>query len=354
MSEPGKLSVDASVLPMVTIVMPVRNEARYIASNLTAVLNQDYPADRIEVLVADGRSTDGTQEIVQSLSATSPTIRLIDNPGKIVAAGLNRAIALARGDVIVRLDGHCEYPKDYVRQVVALRERTGAANAGGVLAPMGASYIQRAICAAYSSPAGVGGAALRSRPESADVREVDAVHGGCWRRDVLQAVGPFDEEMVRNQDDELSFRIRRKGGRIVQAAAIRVKYLVRDSWSKLFLQFVQYGYWKVWLVRKHPRQASLRHLAPVSFVLLLLASLTLAPLSRSAALIGLYAGSAYVTLIAIAALFVAIRSSIWLWPGVIVAFLMMHLGYGLGSLIGVLRFLGVRLPTDAALSKLTR
>jgi glycosyltransferase involved in cell wall biosynthesis len=340
-------------LPFVSIVMPVRNEADYIESNLTALLDQEYPADRIEVIVADGRSTDGTPEVVAAFAANHPSIRLIDNPGKIVSAGLNRAVGLARGEVIVRLDGHCEYPKDYVRKVVSLLERTGAANAGGVLVPMGSSYVQRAICAAYSSPAGIGGAALRARPDSADVREVDAVHGGCWRRETLNAAGLFDEEMVRNQDDELSFRIRKAGGRILQAAAIRVRYAVRDSWRKLFLQFAQYGYWKVRLIRKHPRQASLRHFAPALFVLLLLSSGALAPFSGWARRIGLSTAALYLLVSGTAALAAALRSSISLWPGIVVAFLMMHVGYGWGFLLGALRLLGLRVP-DAGFSRLTR
>ena len=136
-----------SPAPFVSVLIPVRNEAPYIGANLAAALRQDYPSHCFEVIVADGRSTDGTRPIVESIAASEPRLRLVDNPDRIVAAGLNRALAVARGNVIVRLDGHCEYPADYLRRVVELRAATGAANAGGVLEPIGTTYVQRAICA---------------------------------------------------------------------------------------------------------------------------------------------------------------------------------------------------------------
>jgi succinoglycan biosynthesis protein ExoA len=323
-------------LPFVSIVIPVRNEAPFIAANLAAALAQDYPRDRFEVLVADGRSTDGTARIVESLAAAEPRLRLVDNPGRIVAAGLNRALALARGDVIIRLDGHCEYPPDYVRRVVELRERTGAANAGGVLEPIGASYVQRAICAALSSRVGVGGAALRAQAASGEVREVDAVHGGCWLAETLRRAGHFDEDMVRNQDDEMSFRLRRAGGRVVQGSDLRVRYVVRDRWRKLFLQFAQYGYWKVRLVRRYPMQASLRHGLPALFVLVWTAGLCATPFSGRAALAFAALSAAYLAGIAVAAAAVTFRSSVRLWPGAALALVLIHFGYGSGFLAGLL------------------
>ncbi len=322
-------------LPFVSILMPIRNERDFIARSLQAVLAQDYPPDRFEVLVADGQSTDGTRQIVESMAALHRQLRLVDSPKRIVAAGLNRSLAVARGDVIVRLDGHCEYPSDYVRRLVELRERTGAANAGGVLEPIGTSYVQRAICAALSSRVGIGGAALRAQAASGEVREVDAVHGGCWRAETLRQAGPFDEDMVRNQDDEMSFRIRRGGGRIVQGSDLRVRYVVRDRWSKLFLQFAQYGYWKVRLVRRYPRQASLRHGMPALFVLAWLAGLVAAPFSARAAVALAILSGAYLAGIGLAAAATTFRSSVRLWPGATLALVLIHFGYGGGFLAGL-------------------
>ena len=340
-------------VPFLSVVMPVRNEEPYIARNLEAVLSQDYPPDRFEVLVADGMSTDGTRRIVEAMALREPRLRLIENPGRIVSAGLNRAVAAARGDVIARIDGHCEYPSDYLRRVVRLQAETGAANVGGVLEPVGTNYVQRCVCEALRSRVGIGGSALRAQDDSAATREVDAVHGGCWRRETLQEAGPFSEEMVRNQDDEMSFRLRQRGGRILQAPSLRVRYVVRDRWGRLFRQFAQYGYWKVRLVRRYPKQSSVRHLLPAVLVatlaLGLIGSLFSPVVARAfGAFVGLY-----VVGLTAAAFFASRRTSLGRLPGVVFALALMQIGYGTGFLAGVI---GSVLPgvADRFFSELSR
>ena len=340
--------------PEVSVLIPVFNEERFIACSLKAVLEQDYPSERLEVIVADGRSTDRTRGIVQSFQARHPNIHLIDNPGRIVSTGLNRALESARGDIVVRLDGHCEYPKDYVRRVVELREQTGADDAGGVLVPLGdASYTSQAVAVAYFSPVGIGNA-LRGYGNSTKVCEVDTVHGGCWKRERLVALGGFDEEMVRNQDDELSFRLRKAGGRIVRSSAIRVKYWVRESYDKLFMQFAQYGYWKVRVLQKHPRQSSVRHIIPSLFILILLTSTALAPFSTIARWALAVVAGGYALAMCLAGLREAMRSNLRLWPGIAFAIPVMHFGYGAGFLLGWLRWLVRTLPTDRVFERSTR
>ena len=305
---------------MISVVIPAFNEEHFIERCLEGALAQDFPADQMEIIVADGMSTDRTRELV----AKFPKVRLVDNPGRIVSTGLNRALAEARGEVIVRLDGHCEYPSDYVRRVVELRERLNADSVGGVLVPVATSYVQRAIAAAYASPVGLGSTGLKATVAADVVREVDTVHGGCWRRERLLAVGGFDEKMVRNQDDELSFRLRHTGGKIFQSLSIQVQYHVRNSYRKLFRQFLQYGYWKVRVVRKHPGQASMRHFVPAAFVLALLVGAVIAPW-WAAGLLGVY-------LLAVAG--ASLAQDIKLWPGLVWAIVLMHIGYGVGFLLG--------------------
>ena len=342
-------------LPFVSVLMPVRNESRDIARNLTEVLAQDYPAERLEILVADGRSTDGTREILEGLAAVNPRLRIIENPGRIVSSGLNRALEQARGEVIVRLDGHGNYPHDYVRRVVALRSETGASNAGGVLVPVGTTYVQRSICAALSAPVGVGGAAMRSRAPGDDVRDVDAVNGGCWLRETLTSAGGFSEEMVRNQDDELSFRLRKAGGRVVQSSSIRFQYVVRDRWRKLFQQYLQYGYWKVRVVQKYPTQASARHVAPALLVGALLGGTLAAPFSRLIAFSTLALGIAYLAAVTVAGFAAAQRRrALRLWPGASLALLLMQVGYGWGSVLGLVGLLVGRSRMDPWFSRLSR
>ncbi len=341
-------------LPDVSVLMPVFNEERFIGQSLRAVLEQDYPPECLEMIVADGRSTDRTRDIVRAFQAKHRNVRLIDNPGRIVSTGLNRALESARGAIVVRLDGHCEYPKDYVRKIVELRERTGADDAGGVLVPLGnGSFTSQAVAAAYYSPVGIG-SALRGYAHSTEVCEVDTVHGGCWQREYLVAIGGFDEAMVRNQDDELSFRMRKAGGRIVRSSAIRVKYWVRDSYRKLFMQFAQYGYWKVRVLQKHPRQSSVRHIVPSLFILVLLTSAVVAPFS----MIGRWAlaiiAGGYTLAMGWAGLREAVRSDLRLWPGIAFAIPVMHFGYGTGFLLGWLRWLVGALPTDRIFERSTR
>lgn len=343
-----------SDFPFVSVIMPVFNEENFIERSLVGVLEQDYPRDRLELIIADGMSSDKTRDIVGFVQNHFQNIRLIDNPERIVPTGLNRAIACARGEIVVRLDGHCEYPKDYVRRVVELRQRLRADTVGGVLVPLGTTYVGKSVAAAYYSPVGLGGTALKASGLSERIREVDTVHGGCWERERLLAVGGFDEEMVRNQDDELSFRLRKNRGKIFQTLAIPVKYHVRDSFKKLFLQFAQYGYWKVRVVRKHPQQASARHFLPALFVLTII-FLSMLGLFFNAALWA-FAGllGSYLAILSISSWMQTRCSEPQLLPGIVFALMNIHFGYGIGFVLGCARVCIGRLPTDKIFERVTR
>lgn len=344
----SKVIYDSIELPFVSVIMPIRNEVAFIRKSLETVLSQDYPADRMEVIVADGISTDGTREIVESFQTQHVNLKVIDNPNQIVSSGLNKAILAAQGEIIIRMDGHSEFPKDYVTRLVNLLEATEAENVGGVLVASGTNnYVQRSIRIAYQSSLGIG-QAQRSHANGVSVREVDAVHGGCWYKTTLMKVGLFDESMVRNQDDELSFRIRKQGGNIIQDTSIRIRYYVRDSYVKLFRQFLQYGFWKVRVIQKHPMQASLRHVMPSLFLMSLIGTGILSSFSSVFRVLFLVVTFFYLGIIAISALFRCFLSEKWiLWPGIMVALLTMHLGYGLGFIFGILRWcLGFRIPVS--------
>ncbi len=333
----NRLSPDVdvgSVLPRVSVVMPVRNEEPFVDAAIEGLLKQDYPSDRMELLVVDGLSSDRTREKILAWGRRTPLVKLIENPGRIVPTGFNRALHAASGEVILRMDGHCEYPPDYIRRVVALRSSMNADNAGGVVEPIGSSWTQRAICAAYHSRVGLGGAALKGHGSTERVHDVDAVHGGCWLASRLKEVGGMDEAMVRNQDDELSFRLRKSGGRIVQNTGIRVRYHVRSRFSQLFMQFLQYGFWKVRVIRKHPQQASLRHWIPGCFVgsllLFLLLSILWSPFLGAAGLLLL----GYLGAISVASVIQLAPGGLGLLPGTVLALAAMHFGYGAGFLSG--------------------
>jgi glycosyltransferase involved in cell wall biosynthesis len=227
-----------TMLPTVTIAMPAYNEEKYIEACIASVQAQDYPSDRIEILVADGRSTDRTRDILAQLSAADPRIKMIDNPARLQAAGLGAMVKQATGDVIVRMDVHCEYAPDYIRTCVETLERTGADNVGGAQRAKSKTFFQRALCAALESPLGVGGAKYRS----ADAEGfVDTVFLGAFRRKIFETVGLWDPAAITNEDSELNQRILESGGQIYLSRDIVVHYFPRDSFKTLAKQYYKYG-----------------------------------------------------------------------------------------------------------------
>ncbi|WP_119289558.1 glycosyltransferase family 2 protein [Azohydromonas sediminis] len=320
-----------STARLVSVVVPCRNEAAHVDTFVASVLAQRLPDGvALELIVADGASDDGTRERLAALAATDPRLKLIDNPLRIVAAGLNRALAAARGDVVVRMDVHTSYADDYVAQCLATLARTGADNVGGPWRAEGSGPWGRAIAAAFQSRWAAGGA--RSRSLSHD-GPVDTVYLGCWPRATFERFGGFDETLVRNQDDEHNLRIVRGGGRVWQSPAIRSTYRPRESLAAFARQWLQYGYWKPFVMRKHGQPASARHLLPGAFVAAL-------ALSAAAALLGLgalpFAALALSYALAVLALAVdaAARSSWTLLPRLPVVIATQHLAYGAGTLLG--------------------
>ncbi len=316
----------------VSVLIPCRNEVQNIEACLNHIFNFDPPGEGFEVIVIDGMSTDGTREILSRLKDQFPKLFVINNPGKTVPRGMNLGIQYAKGEYIVRADARCIHPKSYLRDLIDLSERTGADNVGGVLVPKFSNgYAQNAIAMAYKSPVAMGGA-LRDRGDF--VGETDTVYGGCFKRKRLLEVGMYDEAMVRNQDDELSFRLREMGGKVIQDGRIKIQYFPRSSFWHLFKQFMQYGYWKVSVIKKHPQQASLRHFLPAVFVLGLVTLGLLIPFT----LYGIYG-----FLTSIGSYFLAVglfsfesscQRSLKLLPGVIFAISLIHISFGIGFIIG--------------------
>ncbi|HEY9899020.1 MAG TPA: glycosyltransferase family 2 protein [Pantanalinema sp.] len=338
--------------PSISVIVPCRNERRHIGPFLEAVLAQELEGIAMEVLVADGMSDDGTREVIADYARRHPLIRLIDNPERTTPLALNRAIEAARAEVVVRMDVHTVYAPDYVRQCLAVLVESGADNVGGAWHAEGKTYVQEAIALGFQSPFSSGGAASHS-PDFEG--EVDSVYLGCWRRSVFEEVGRFDPELVRNQDDELNLRLVRSGRRVYQSPRIKSRYFPRASLSALFRQYAQYGYWKVRVIQKHRLPASLRHLVPGGFVLVLLLLAALSAFSAPARWLLLAVGGLY--LLANAAISTLTCSApgrlkyLPLMPWVFAAF---HFGYGYGFLRGAIDFVVLRKGAASGFTILTR
>jgi glycosyltransferase involved in cell wall biosynthesis len=250
-------------LPGVSVVMPVLDEEEHLRSAVATVLGQDY-AGPIEVVLALGPSTDRTDEVAAALADDDERVRLVDNPTGATGAGLNLAVAAARHEVVVRLDGHALVPSDYVRVAVETLQRTGADNVGGIMAAEGITDFQRAVACAMTSRLGVGQASFHVGGEEGPA---PTVYLGAFRREVLEKLGGYDETFLRAQDWELNHRIRDNGGLVWFTPRMRVTYRPRSTLRALAKQYAGYGRWRRVVMREHRGTANARYLAPPVAVL---------------------------------------------------------------------------------------
>lgn len=319
--------------PLVTLVVAAFNEARAIAACLASVLVQDYPADRLEVLVYDGGSSDATVAIASRLLAERPMSSVRANPRRIQAAAWNLGIAAASGEIVGIMSGHAELDPGYVRAAVAALRRTGADMVGGPVRATGVGRVAEAIAIATSTSFGAGGARFRLAERE---EEVDTVFMGVARRDTYIRF-LFDEEMVRNQDDELSYRMLDASCRIICDPAMGSTYRSRATISGLARQYWAYGYWKIRVLQKHPTQVRLRHLIPPVFVAGMAGSVALLPFEGAPRVGGSLALAAYAAVNGAASV-VATRGRPHLMPLLPLVYATAQASYGCGFIAGLLRF----------------
>jgi glycosyltransferase involved in cell wall biosynthesis len=251
----------------VSIVVPCRNEAATIGPLLDGVYRQTYPRKQLEVVIADAGSTDGTLQAIAAFRARHPdlAVAVVDNPARSIPAGLNRAIAAARGAVIVRLDGHSRPHPGYVERCVAALEAGRGDNVGGVweIHPGAEGWAAAAIAAAAAHPLAVGDARYRYASTPA---AVDTVPFGAFRRELLERVGTFDEGLLTNEDYEFNVRVRKGGGVVWLDPAIRSTYVARPTFAALARQYWRYGFWKARMLRRYPETLRWRQAGPPLFV----------------------------------------------------------------------------------------
>ena len=321
---------------MLSVVVPCRNESRHIETCVRSILSQERPPGGIEVIVVDGMSDDGTREILKTLTQAHPELRVVENPRRVTPCAMNAGIREARGQYIAILGAHCDYAADYLKTCVELLdEHPEVSCAGGPIISAGKSVFGQAVAAAMSHPVGIGNATHR-HPDFEGYAE-----GACYpvfRKEIFEEIGLYDEMLVRNQDDELNYRLAKHGRKVFLSPRARSTYFVRETIHSLFRQYFEYGYWRVAVIRKHRMPASFRHLVPPAFVIGLVGSLALAPLAPIGWRLALLTGPCLYGLILCGVGLSLSRRVGWrvgcLFP---VAAATMHFAYGIGFMWGFLR-----------------
>jgi glycosyltransferase involved in cell wall biosynthesis len=328
-------ATSSAAWPRVTVIVPCLNEAQYIGACLDSILQTGYPLDRLEVLVIDGQSTDGTREIVARYAEQQPLVRLLENSRRVVPIALNIGIQAATGDIIARMDAHVVYPPEYLPRLVQGLLRQPVDNVGGcvITRPADGSATARAIAIALSHPFGVGNSWFRIGVRGA--RFVDTVPFGCYPREVFKRIGTFDQEMIRNQDDEFNNRILRTGGRVMLLPDVVCYYYARGSYAQLARMYYQYGAFKPLAARKCGRITTLRQLIPAAFVTALGTSLIGAPLGPAAAAAATAIGGAYALGVVVCAARVVRTHGLRCAVALAGAFPVLHASYGVGFLRGL-------------------
>lgn len=323
---------------MLSIICPILNEEKYIAQFLDSLLKQDYPKDELEILLVDGLSTDRTREIVAGYTAKYPFIRVIDNPDKIVPYAMNRGIEAAKGDVIMRLDAHASYQPDYFSVLVKGLRRLNADNVGTVCKTdvLNKTPKTLAIREVLGNEFGVGNSTFRTGIDRE--QEVETVPFGCWRKEVFERYGKYDVRLVRNQDIELNKRIIRGGGKIYILPDTYCTYLARETWHALAKNNYGNGKWNILTVyyTKTLSSLSLRHFIPLLFLLSLIVPLSLALIWWPFALISAASLFAYTGLLSTVSLKLAVEKKLNIFY-LLITFFVLHLSYGWGSLVGILK-----------------
>ena len=311
--------------PLVTVIMPIRNEAPFIARSLGSVLAQRYPPDRLEILVVDGMSADGTLAVIHRLHDAN-RVRILHNPRRIQAAALNIGLREAHGEVVVRVDGHTVIAPDYINACLAALETSHADAVGGAMVPIGVTSMGMAIAAATTSSFAVPAAFHHSQR----AQFTDTVYLGAWPRQVLTRVGGFDESVHPNEDYELNYRIRRSSGKIYFDPTIRSTYYGRQALGALVTQYFRYGRSKVRTISRHPASMRLRHLAAPIFTAFLIVGGLLSVVIAPVRIMWLGCLALYCALVGVFSIRCAARTSFRLVWRIALVFPAIHLAWGSG------------------------
>jgi len=324
--------------PSVSLILPIRNEAKSIRATLQSIFGQDYPPDRIEILIVDGMSTDNTREVIRNIEGKNPSVKLeiLDNERQIVAPALNIGVQHSVGQFILRVDGHCELPPDYVRIIVEILQSRDIQNVGGQQYPVGQTYLERAIAMATTSPFFIGNSYFRYAVEE---RLVDTVFLGAYPREVFDEIGLFDEELIRHQDYDFNLRLRNEGGKILYLPYLKVKYQPRSTIQSFFKQYFQYGVWKVRVMQKSRHAFRLRHYAPTALVIAGLLGALISIFLPGFIYLYLICALLYILISFTASILICKQDKVWRYlPVLPIIFMSIHFGWGSGFWWGVIKW----------------
>ncbi|MEI3541599.1 MAG: glycosyltransferase [Acutalibacteraceae bacterium] len=320
---------------IVSIIIPVKNEEKYISKCIKSVLRQNFDKKNMELILIDGNSKDETVKIIRNFMNDYGFIKVYKNPQETVQYALNIGIKNAAGKYIVRMDAHSEYADDYVSKCVEYIEKTGAENVGGPMIAQGKTQTQNVIAAAYHNPFAMGGGKFHNENYEG---YADTVYLGAFKKETLLHLNMYDERLPRSEDDDLNFRILENGGKIFVTPKIKSVYYPRSTYSDVFKQFFEYGLWKVAVIKKHKKPARLSHLVPISFVIFIILFSILSFFSAIARNIFLFIMLIYFGL----NLYFSLKNKrlnvlldkfrlVWVH-------FVLHISYGLGFLCGIFKF----------------
>lgn len=327
----------------VSIVIPCRNEEKHISKCLDSLIDNDYPKYLIEIFVIDGMSEDNTREIIKKYIGKYPFIKLINNSRNIVPTALNIGIKKARGDIIIRIDAHSTYPSSYIEKLILWIRKSEADNVGGIwiTKPGAETVIAKAISLVLSHPFGVGNGLFRIGIK--EPKYVDTVPFGCYRREVFEKIGLFDENLVRNQDLEFNLRLKKAGGKILLVPDIVSYYYARSTLRALAKNNFSNGFWVVYSTKFAKVPFSVRHLISFFFVLSICGSLILLFIYRPFIYLFLLVFIAYLISNIFFSLGVSFKKGFKYFIPVILSFSTLHFSYGFGSICGLIKLMSTRL-----------
>lgn len=324
-------------VPKVSVVIPCRNERRYIRDVIDSVIQSDHPEGGMEIIVVDGISDDGTRDVLREIQAQHPSlVRIMDNPKRITPCALNLGVRAARGEVIVRLDAHTYYDKNYFVKCIDWLKRSGADNVGGVwiVEPTRNTLVGRALARSYDHPLGSGSAHYRAGI-SKEPRYVDTVPFGCYRKAVFERIGYFREDLARSQDMEFNMRLRNAGGKILLVPEIKARYQARSTLGEVIPYYLSNGFWVLFPMKFGLHVFKFRHLAPLAFTAWLLLFGLVSIWSRWVREPFLLCLAIYASVALLASIQVAFRERRVEYLATLPpAFALLHLTYGIGTLYG--------------------